>query len=63
MASWQHRVERVQPDVGQVLGDERAEKEMRKAEMEAQKVCCLAVQLVCQDVSAADCLTQALHPR
>eukprot|EP00877_Chromochloris_zofingiensis_P007931 jgi/Chrzof1/3391/Cz12g23200.t1 len=37
VASWQHRVERVQPDVGQVLGDERAEKEMRKAEMEAQK--------------------------
>lgn len=38
MSQWQGKVETSQPDVIRVLAEERQEKELRKAEMEATKV-------------------------
>jgi ATP-dependent RNA helicase DDX27 len=38
VSQWQTKVETSQPDVIRVLAEERQEKELRKAEMEATKV-------------------------
>ncbi len=39
VSQWQGRVERLERDVAAILAEERQEADLRKAEMEANKVC------------------------
>jgi hypothetical protein len=47
--SWQRKLEELEWQVGAIMQEEREERALRKAEMEAQRVSCVAVLWVAQE--------------